>query len=124
MIVTQDRKKDIKADGHRQRIQQSVSHVWNSEVFCRQSSFGTYLFAVAFIVTALTFYVYFRVGSLRVGYNLTQARQEQLKLVMENRALKTEISMLSAPSRIRTLATEQLQMVPADRIVDLGEVKP
>lgn len=124
MIVTRDRKRDFKAAGKRQHIQNSISNVWNSEVFCRQSSFGSYLFAVAIIVTALTFYVYFRVGSLRVGYNLTQARQEQLKLVMENRALKTEISMLSAPSRIRTLATEQLQMVPADRIVNLAEVKP
>jgi len=123
MIVTEDRKNDLCAGGRRQKVPNSVSNVWNSKVFCSQSSFGSYLFAVAVVVAALTFYVYFRVGSLRVGYNLTQTRQEQLKLVMENRALKTEISMLSAPSRIRTIATEQLQMVPADRIVDLNEVK-
>ena len=74
------------------------------------------------IATALTFYVYFRVGSLHVGYQLTRARQDQLQLVMENRAPKTEIGMLSAPTRIRTIATQQLQMVTADRIVDLQGV--
>ncbi|MBN2359402.1 MAG: cell division protein FtsL [Deltaproteobacteria bacterium] len=75
------------------------------------------------VAAALTFYVYFRVGSLRVGYQLTQARQDQLQVVMENRALKTEISMLSAPSRLRAIAAQQLQMVPADRIVDLQEAR-
>ena len=111
------------AHGSRGKFSNYVSNVVNSEVFCANSSFGTYLSAVALIVAALTFYVHFRVGSLRIGYQLTQARQDQLALVMENRALKTEIGMLSAPSRIRTIATQQLQMVAADRIVDLQEVQ-
>jgi cell division protein FtsL len=123
MIVTKEKNQNNRNDGLRRKIPNSVSNVWNSEVFCNKCSFGSYLFAVALVAASLTFYVYFRVGSLRVGYQLTQARQDQLQLVMENRALKTEIGMLSAPSRIRAIATQQLQMTPADRIVDLYEVK-
>ncbi len=84
-----------------------------------RASFGTYLVATILITAALLFYVFLHVGNLRVGYELSQTRGEQLKLVQDNRALKTEIGTLSAPARVRGLASEKLGMVPAERIVNL-----
>ena len=85
----------------------------------REASFWTYVFATILITGALLFYVYLHVGSLRLGYELSDLRSSQLKLVQENRALKTEIGSLSGPARIRRLAREKLGMVPAEKIVDL-----
>ena len=85
----------------------------------QQAGFLTYVLATILITAALLFYVYLRVGSLQLGYLLTSERQQQLKLVLDNRALKTEIGTLSAPGRIRRMATEKLGMVPAERIIDL-----
>lgn len=84
-----------------------------------KASFGTYCIAVALITGALTFYVYLRVSSLSFGYLLTQQRQQQLQLVQENRALKTEIGTLSSPRRIRSVAVEKLGMAPAEQFVEL-----
>jgi cell division protein FtsL len=86
-----------------------------------RASFGTYFLAAAIITAALTFYVFLRVSSLHLGYVLTQARQDQMRLVLENRALKTETGTLSTPSRIRRLAGEKLGMVPGEKLVNLGE---
>jgi cell division protein FtsL len=86
-----------------------------------RASFGTYFLAAAIITAALTFYVFLRVSSLHLGYVLTQSRQDQMRLVLENRALKTEIGTLSTPARIRRLASEKLGMVPGEKLVDLAE---
>lgn len=83
------------------------------------ASFLNFVVAAAAITAALLFYIYFRVESLRLGYILTQHQQTQLRLVLENRALKTEIGTLTSPARLRRLAEEKLGMVPAKHIVDL-----
>lgn len=89
-----------------------------------RASFGTYLLAAIIITASLTFYVFLRVSSLHLGYVLTQSRQEQLQLVMDNRALETEISTLSSPARIRELASKELGLVPGDRLVQLPREEP
>ncbi|MFH1807245.1 MAG: hypothetical protein ABIJ09_00770 [Pseudomonadota bacterium] len=88
-----------------------------------RAGFGTYVLAMILIAASLVFYVFLRVSSLQLGYQLSQARTDQLKLVQENRALKTEIGTLSAPGRIRSLSTGTLGMVPAEHIIDLSEVR-
>lgn len=85
----------------------------------RSAGFGHYVLGFVMITAALLFYVYLHVGTLAIGYQLSQIRAEQLKLVRENRALQTEVGSLSTPSRIRQIATEKLGMRSAHKILTI-----
>ncbi len=71
----------------------------------------------AFITMAALMYVGRRHAVLRYGYHLSRASQRVAVLRESNRRLDIELAMLSAPERIRGLAT-QLGMIPVppDRI--------
>ncbi|MBP9086714.1 MAG: cell division protein FtsL [Kofleriaceae bacterium] len=71
----------------------------------------------AFITMAALMYVGRRHAVLRYGYQLSRASQRVAALRESNRRLDIELAMLSAPERIRGLAT-QLGMIPVppDRI--------
>lgn len=71
----------------------------------------------AFITMAALMYVGRRHAVLRYGYQLSRASQRVAVLRESNRRLDIELAMLSAPERIRGLAT-QLGMIPVppDRI--------
>lgn len=94
----------------------------NSKSFAQQSAktglagFFDYILAAALMTGALVFYVYLHVSTLAIGYELSQTRHEQLNLLRENRALKTEVGSLAAPSRIRKIANEKMGMHPARKI--------
>ena len=85
-----------------------------------RAGFFSYACAAILIVGSLVFYVSLRVHSLDLGYQLTRLRQQQMQLVLDNRALHTEVSTLSAPARIRKLAIDRMGMVPALQIVEIG----
>lgn len=86
----------------------------------RRASFGSYLLACAMITAALSFYVHLHVTSLRIGYRLTDLRQQQLKLVLQNRALKTEVGTLTAPARMQSLANGKLGMVAPQELIEIA----
>ena len=71
----------------------------------------------SFITMAALMYVGRRHAVLRYGYQLSRASQRVAALRESNRRLDIELAMLSAPERIRGLAT-QLGMIPVppDRI--------
>lgn len=75
------------------------------------------LVSFACITTAALMYVGRRHAVLRYGYQLSRASQRVAVLRESNRRLDIELAMLSAPERIRGLAT-QLGMIPVppDRI--------
>lgn len=75
------------------------------------------LVSFAFITMAALMYVGRRHAVLRYGYQLSRASQRVAVLRESNRRLDIELAMLSAPERIRGLAT-RLGMIPVppDRI--------
>ena len=89
----------------------------------RRAGFADFVVAAVMITGALLFYVYLHVSTLAIGYDLSRIRNDQLNLLREQRALKTEVGSLAAPGRIRKIANEQLGMQPA-RKIERVEVSP
>jgi cell division protein FtsL len=56
--------------------------------------------------------VWLRLQVTRLGYQLSDARQMQLRLEHERRELEIELATLRVPDRIDALARERLGMVP------------
>jgi cell division protein FtsL len=59
--------------------------------------------------------VWLRLQVLGVGYELSAARQMQLRLAHEQRELEVELATLRAPARIGELARRRLGMVEPGR---------
>ena len=59
---------------------------------------------------------------MRLGYDVDRARQEERRLVEQQRLLSIEAATLRAPERVETVARGALNMdIPnADRVVTLG----
>lgn len=100
----------------------SVSHslIQQQPAATRRAGFTDFVLAAVMITAALVFYVYLHVSTLAIGYELSQIRSDQLSLLRENRALKTEVGSLAAPSRIRKIANQKLGMQPARKIERIG----
>lgn len=63
-----------------------------------------------------------RFETVRLGYDVDRARQEERRLVEQQRLLSIEAATLRAPERVETVARGALNMdIPnADRVVTLG----
>ena len=63
-----------------------------------------------------------RFETVRLGYDVDRARQEERRLVEQQRLLSIEAATLRAPERVETVARGALGMdIPnADRVVTLG----
>jgi cell division protein FtsL len=63
------------------------------------------------LVALCLFDVWLRLQVTRVGYDLSAARQMQLRLEHEQRELELELAMLRDPGRIGDVARRRLGMV-------------
>jgi len=57
------------------------------------------------------FYIWSRVEVVKMGYEIGELQREQKEWKSQNQKLKLELSVLKAPQRIETIATEKLHMV-------------
>lgn len=82
------------------------------------------LWIAAICATGLAFVAHLalRFETVRLGYDVDRARQEQRRLVEQRRLLAIEAATLRAPERVEAIARGTLAMdVPsADRVVTLG----
>lgn len=65
-------------------------------------------FALSLLVCSLIFLVWSRFQVTYLGYQISQAMNEQKRLVNLNKQLKVEGASLKSLSRIETIATSQL----------------
>lgn len=59
------------------------------------------------VVAAAVFYVWTRVATVRLGYQISRAGSEHARLVEEKAALRSEISTMRSPRRLEALARER-----------------
>jgi cell division protein FtsL len=83
-----------------------------------------WLWAAAVIATASAFVAHLslRLETVRLGYDVGQARREERRLIEERRLLSIEAATLRDPGRVETVARGSLGMdVPdADHVVPVG----
>ena len=72
----------------------------------------TALLLVAPVVAAALFYVWTRVSTVRLGYDLSRAGEMNRRLNEENRGLRIEVASLKAPERLKQLAETQYHLAP------------
>jgi len=77
---------------------------------------------VAIAISAIG-YLALRFETIRLGYEISEARREERKLIEQRRELELEAASLRHPRRIEVFAREALSMeVPkADRIVPMDD---
>lgn len=68
----------------------------------------TFSLAIGLLVCSLIFLVWSRFQVTSVGYQISQARNEQKRLINRNKQLKVEGASLKSLSRIESIATGQL----------------
>jgi cell division protein FtsL len=83
-----------------------------------------WLWAAAVLATASAFVAHLslRLETVRLGYDVGQARREERRLIEERRLLSIEAATLRDPERVETVARGSLGMeVPdADHVVPVG----
>jgi hypothetical protein len=67
---------------------------------------------VAPVVAAGLFYVWTRVATLRLGYELSRAGAVHRTLIEHNRGLRIEAASLKAPDRLARLGREKYRLEP------------
>jgi hypothetical protein len=67
---------------------------------------------VAPVVAAGLFYVWTRVATLRLGYELSRAGAVHRTLIEQNRGLRIEAASLKAPDRLARLGREKYHLEP------------
>lgn len=70
--------------------------------------------ALVFIACSL-FYVWSHHQIISLGYETSQAAQEEQALQQENNRLRLELASLKAPGRIERMAQEELGLVPPQK---------
>ena len=71
-----------------------------------------YIFYFISIAGILSFLIYYNTLHIQKDRNIAQLTQEKNLLIVENLKLQKEITVLSSPKRIETIAKEKLKMVP------------
>ncbi len=64
------------------------------------------------VVVAAIFFVWTRVATVRLGYQISRAGAEHRRLVEEKSSLRSEISSLRSPRRLEALAQEKFGLTP------------
>lgn len=72
--------------------------------FSHTLAFGILLTAV------ILFYVWTRVEVVRLNYAISDVSKKEKELLMKNEQLKVELATLSAPSRLSSLARDELHL--------------
>ena len=63
------------------------------------------------LVTGAILHVHARLQEVHLGYDLSEAAQENRKLLVERRKLQVEVATLRSPRRLRKLASEKLGLM-------------
>jgi cell division protein FtsL len=71
----------------------------------------TYLLVMFLFIGELFFYAWCRVQSVRIGYEITEARVKMQRLTARQEKLKIELARLRSPRRIAKIAKEQLGLI-------------
>ena len=83
-----------------------------------------WLWAAAVVATASAFVAHLslRLETVRLGYDVGQARREERRLIEERRLLSIEAATLRDPERVETIARGSLGMeIPdTDHVVPVG----
>jgi cell division protein FtsL len=76
---------------------------------------------IAPVVAAGLFYVWTRVATLRLGYELSKAGEAHQALIEQNRGLRIEAASLKAPDRLARLAHDKYRLEPprASQVIKL-----
>jgi cell division protein FtsL len=87
----------------------------------RQRFILLYFAALAAVATASIGYLSLRFETVRLGYEVAEARRTQRRLIEERRELEIEAASLRQPRRIESIARDALDMaIPSpDRIVPM-----
>ena len=73
------------------------------------------------VVAAALFFVWTRVTTIRLGYELAQVSAVQDRLLAENNSLRVDVAALKTPKRLAKLAEERgLHAPTSERIVAAG----
>lgn len=88
----------------------------------RRRFIGLWLAAVVASAAAFVVHLTMRFENVRLGYAVSELRNEQRRLLQSRRALEIEAETLRDPERIERIARELLQMETATpaRIVPIG----
>ncbi|NLY95609.1 MAG: cell division protein FtsL [Myxococcales bacterium] len=88
----------------------------------RQRFLLLYAAAVAAVAISSIGYLALRFETVRLGYEVAEARRTQRNLIEEKRALEVEAASLRQPRRIEAIARDALEMeIPGpDRIVPMS----
>ena len=82
------------------------------------------LWTVAVVATALSFIVHLtlRFETVRLGYEVGNAREEARELIEQRRLLTLEAATLRQADRVETVARSVLQMdvAPSERVISVG----
>ncbi len=70
-----------------------------------------YLLVMFLFIGELLFYTWCRVQSVRIGYEITEARADMQRLTARQEKLKIELARLRSPRRIAKIAEEQLGLI-------------
>lgn len=73
---------------------------------------GIALLGVAPVTAAALFFVWTRITTVQLGYDLSEAAASHQRLLEENRALRLEVAALRATARLERLAGEVYGLRP------------
>jgi cell division protein FtsL len=71
--------------------------------------------ATIFFVVSLLFMTFVHMGTLITGYSVADLEQRQDQMLRELQAMKLEEAVLKRPERIRKIAQEKLDLIPASK---------
>lgn len=112
----------MSARKHRRPVQRAKAAV--AEAATDLAPLLTALMLALPVVLAGLFFVWTRVVTLRLGYQISQASEVHHRLLEENRGLRIESAALKAPARLEKLAKEQfgLSSPRPEQIIRLDDV--
>lgn len=77
--------------------------------------FPILVFLVAIVVTLL-FFLWSRLETVKLGYEISRENKKTIELLNENKSLRLQVVDLKSPERIERLASERLGLVyPRER---------
>jgi len=79
------------------------------------------LLSILSIVFAVIFYIWIRLEVIKLGYDISAANREQVRLVQKNKELRISLSDLRSPKRIEKIAWDRLGLhyPKADEVINL-----
>ncbi|MFO0726872.1 MAG: hypothetical protein U1E65_24015 [Myxococcota bacterium] len=92
-----------------------TTHVANARSMVERAGLGPLVVSIALVappVAAGIFFVWTHVGAVRLGYEMTKARDAHTQLLEENKALRIEAATLKDPARLMALAAERYKLAP------------